>query len=130
MDGESRKEVERIRLENDSKGVLRFLDRTMLENYILFPEAIMAVLNDLEENFSIEEVKKALADADFSESDDVCKVHGANVLKKVFSELSESRHEFNKTRDVPEIVSWLIANNPERLQPLGDFLRKIACINL
>lgn len=130
LDGESRNEVERIRLEDDSKGVLRFLDRAMLENYILFPEAIMAVLNDLEENFSIEEVKKALADADFSESDDVCKVHGANVLKKVFSKLSESRHEFNKTRDVPEIVSWLIANNPERLQPLGDFLRKIACINL
>lgn len=129
LDGESRKEKERSRLEKESDGVLRFLDRTMLENYILFPEAIMAVLNNLDENFSIEEVERAMTDAGFSESDDVSVIHGADVLKKVFSELSEARHEFNKTRDVPEIVSWLITNKPDTLQPLGDFLRKIASLN-
>lgn len=129
LDGESRKDEERSRLEKESNGVLRFLDRTMLENYILFPEAIMAVLNDLDENFCIEEVEGAMTNAGFSESDDVSVIHGADVLKKVFSELSESRHEFNKTRDVPEIVSWLITNKPDTLQPLGDFLRKIASLN-
>ena len=41
---------------------------------------------------------------------------------------AESRQEFNKTRDVPEIISWLIVNNPERLRPLGNFIRNVASL--
>jgi hypothetical protein len=126
LDAESRKEAEIIRLEAESKGVLRFLDRTMLENYILFPEAIMEVLNSLGENVSLEQVEEALKNAGFFGADDFKKVHGSNVLKDIFSRLSESRQEFNKTRDVPEIISWLIVNEPEKLRPLGSFVRSVA----
>ena len=126
LDAETRKEAEIVRLEAESKGVLRFLDRTMLKNYILFPEAIVAVLNSLGENVRLEQVEEALTNAGFSGTDDLSKVHGANVLKNIFSKISETRHEFNKTRDVPEIISWLIVNKPERLRPLGDFLRDVA----
>lgn len=125
LDSETRKEAERTQLEQDSKGALRFLDRPMLENYILFPDGIVAVLNGLGENVTIEHVQNALVNAGFSGDSDVDTIHGANILNTVFSELSETRHEFNKTRDVPEIISWLIANNPESLRPLGNFLRKV-----
>ena len=125
LDSEARKEVERTQLEQDSKGVLRFLDRPMLENYILFPDAIVAVLNGLGENVTIEDVQNALENAGFSGASVVNKIHGANVLNTVFSELSETRHTFNKTRDVPEIISWLIENNAETLRPLGSVLRNV-----
>ena len=129
LDGESRKEEECSRLEKTSKGALRFLDRAMLENYLLFPDAIVAVLNDLGESVTIEQAQKALVNADFPNACDVSKVHGANMLNNVFLELSETRHEFNKTRDVPEMISWLIANDPELLRPLGNFLRNVAALN-
>jgi hypothetical protein len=99
LDGESRKEDERNRLERESGGVLRFLDRTMLENYVLFPEAIVALLNDLGEAVTLEQVKDALRIAGYTGAEDVRAIHGANILKKVFSDLSEARHEFTKTRD-------------------------------
>ncbi len=125
LDSETRKEADCTRLEQESKGVLRFLDRAMLENYILFPDAIVAVLNDLGENLTLEKVQEALANAGVSVSGDVSKVRGAKVLTTIFSELTETRHEFNKTRDVPEIISWLIANKPESLRPLGNCLRGV-----
>ena len=128
LDAESRKDAEIVRLEAESKGVLRFLDRAMLENYILFPEATMEVLNSLGENISLEQVDEALIDAGFSEADDLNKIHGANVLKNIFYKLSESRQEFNKTRDVQEITSWLIANKPEKRRPLGNFIRSVASL--
>jgi predicted ATPase len=128
LDGESRTEAERNQLEQKSNGVLRFLDRIMLENYILFPEAIHDVLNNLGENVSLDNVMLAMKKAGYTEADDVRKVHGAKMLKAVFSDLSGARHEFNKTRDVPEIISWLVENNPDALQPLGKFLRSVAAL--
>jgi len=126
LDGESRTETECSRLTEESQGALCFLARRMLENYLLSPKAIMAVLNGLGESISLEQVKEALANAGFPEGGDESKAHGANVLKAVFSKLSESRHEFRKTRDVPEIVTWLIDNESEWLRPLGDCLRSVA----
>lgn len=125
LDGESRGVEERKRLELESKGVLRFLDRTMLENYVLQPEAIAAVLNNLGEKVTLEEVRRALSESGYSGTEDVRAIHGANILKKLFSDLSGARIEFTKTRDVPEIFSWLLENKPEELKPLGEFLRNV-----
>ena len=126
LDSETRKEADHTQLEQESKGVLRFLDRAMLENYILFPDAILAVLNDLGETLTLEQAQEALANAGISVSGDVSKVHGANTLANVFSALTKIRYQFNKTRDVPENISWLIASKPESLRPLGSFLRSVA----
>ena len=88
LDSETRKEADYTQLEQESKGVLRFLDRAMLESYILFPDAILAVLNDLGETLTLEQAQEALANAGISVSGDVSKVHGANTLANVFSALT------------------------------------------
>jgi hypothetical protein len=94
----------------------------MLENYLLHPQAIVATLAVLELSTNIEDVTSSLT-RNIS-SADAADVDGAKVLKTVFSELSETKLEFRKTRDIPTIVEWLLENDPEYLAPLRSFLRR------
>ena len=123
LDSEKRGAQECLRLEQESNGVLRFLTRTMLENYFLIPDAITAVLNELGEQVEFEIVAAALSKA--IGSSDIVALDGAKILKSIFSELSEARHEFTKTRDVPQLTTWLLTNKPEALEDLRVFLRSL-----
>ncbi|QRX82290.1 AAA family ATPase [Glaciimonas sp. PAMC28666] len=124
LDSELRSSAACAKLEADSNGALRFLKLTMLENYLLVPDAITAVLNDLKELVSLEQVTAALEIAKKNSEG------GANILKQVFSSLSDARHEFKKTRDAPRIVSWILLNSPHELLELGNFLREIVGLNI
>ncbi|WP_180131274.1 ATP-dependent endonuclease [Rhodoferax sp. BLA1] len=123
LDGETHSEEHRRKTEAGSKGKLRFLDRRMLENYLLHPQAIVATLAVLDLSTNIEDVGSSLTRN--IGSADAAEVDGAKVLKAVFSELSEAKLEFRKTRDVPTLVEWLLENDPEYLAPLRSFLRSI-----
>ena len=126
LDGESRDEESRNKLEVSSRGKLRFLDRRMLENYLLQPDAIVAAIHELGQTVSRDEVQGALCGvsglADLQ--GDLSKLDGADILKQLFSDLSGATLEFRKTRDVPVLVSWLLENKPQHLKPLGECLRK------
>lgn len=124
LDSKLRGSAACAKLETDSNGVLRFLKLTMLENHLLVPDAITAVLNDLQELVSVEQVTAAL---EIAKKDSQS---GANILKQVFSTLSDARHEFKKTRDAPQIVSWILLNSPHELLELGNFLREIVGLNI
>ena len=119
--------AERERITAESKGSLRFLPRRMLECYVLEPDAITAQLTALGCATSVEVVDKALTarlGVD-PKSANLVDVHGANVLKDVFSTLSGSTVEFQKTRDVPSLAAWLVRHKPEHLSELRQFLRVV-----
>ena len=127
LDAEDRPQAERERITAESRGSLQFLPRRMLECYVLDAEAITAQLNALGCVTSIDLVDKALTAAlgcDLT-SADLADLHGANVLKHVFSTLSESTIEFQKTRDVPSLAAWLVRHKPEHLGQLRQFLREV-----
>lgn len=123
LDGETRDKKNRDELEKSSGGQLRFLERRMLENYLLHPSAIAAVLKDLGPKATPEKVSELLKDSD--DSQDYGSIDGAAQLAQVFSKLSETTQEFRKTRDVPTLVSWILRNDPDFLAPLRAHLRKI-----
>lgn len=122
LDKESRTTRECSRISKASDGVIHFLKRTMLENYVLDPEAISAVLNELGEDVSIEAVTAELS---LESGDGHQTLHGAQVLSKVFSKLSDARLEFRKTRDTPMLIEWLLVNRPLALKELKEFLRQL-----
>ncbi len=127
LDGETRSSSERQEIERESQGKLQFLDRRMLENYLLHPEAVTATLLELDitttPDIARDMICKALDLPDLTS--DLLEIDGATVLKKVFSELSKASLEFRKTRDVPSIVAWILDNYPEHLAPLRARLRKL-----
>lgn len=122
LDKESRKKAECTRISKESAGVIHFLDRTMLENYVLHPLAIAAVLSELGEVVTADAVKAELSSASVGNSPTV---HGAQVLAGVFSKLSDARLEFRKTRDTPQLIRWLLTNQPAALAELEAFLRQL-----
>lgn len=122
LDKESRKKAECTRISKESAGVIHFLDRTMLENYVLHPLAIAAVLSELGEVVSVDTVEAELSSAS---GENLHTLHGAQVLAGMFSKLSEARLEFRKTRDTPQLIRWLLANQPSALAELEVFLRQL-----
>lgn len=125
LDGESRSLDDRIKITTESKGRLRFLDLRMLENYLLDAEAMAAVLDGLGHTTTLAIVQDALSVQlrRTGASDDLSQVDGASTLASVFTELSSATIEFRKTRDVPELVAWLLDNRPAHLAPLRACLR-------
>lgn len=122
LDGESRPLDRRSQIEASSKGTLRFLDRRMLENYLLHPSAVVASL--LEQGLEIDQVLVTEAMSQKIGISNVCELDGGAVLKALFSEVSDATLEFRKTRDVPILVEWILTNDPEYLGPLRSCLRK------
>lgn len=123
LDGEKRSIESRRAIEASSQGKLRFLDRRMLENYLLHPQAVVAALLELGQTISEDSVRDALCNA-LGLPEDPIEVDGAAALAQVFSALSGTSFEFRKTRDVPFLVTWILQNDPEYLAPLRDCLRK------
>lgn len=132
LDGESRAPEQRLQFERISGGKLRFLDRTMLENYLLDIDAISAVLVELGQPTTPEAVQHALLAALGANAlpRDAATVDGASILKKVFAQLSDARQEFRKTRDVPALVEWVIKEHPDRLEALRICLRRTFSLSL
>ena len=122
LDGETRSKESRDEIENNSDGKLRFLERRMLENYLLHPDAITATILELGTTVNRNIVSDLLTDGLAKTA--LPEIDGAAVLKSIFSELSEATLEFRKTRDVQILIDWILANDPEFLAPLRDCLRK------
>ena len=120
LDAEQRKPDECMRLEEESSGRLRFLERAMLENYLLDSSAIHATLEGLGCVCNRADIALRLSDATKT---NVERADGAKIIADVFSSASLNTQEFRKTRDVPTLFRWLIENRPSHLNPLTDFLR-------
>jgi hypothetical protein len=143
FDREQRTEGERADLASRTLGKVRFLPRRMYENYLLIPEAIQAVLSALPSfqgaPLTAERVKEWLETNggkrtyldEPSERVNITskmwleKVNGAKLLHDLFAQLSENREEYRKTVNSVQLTEWLVANNPDSLAEIKDFLDSI-----
>ena len=120
-------------LRKRSLNPVEFLSQRMYENYLLHPEAIASVLNELDtnqekvvESSDVEVILVESKKAHFPKGiADVSLIDGANVLKDIFPKLSNSRVTFLKTRDSLKLKEWLITNHPESLIEISEILDKI-----
>lgn len=133
LDGENRSPESRRAIEASSQGKLRFLDRRMLENYLLHPQALVAAFLELSQTVTDATVRDALSRAlvVHEQPSVLALLDGAAILQQVFSGLSDASLEFRKTRDVPALVTWILQHDPEYLAPLRDCLRQsfgLSCV--
>jgi energy-coupling factor transporter ATP-binding protein EcfA2 len=132
---------------------VRFLERTLFENYLLIPQAICVVINNYdnvvrEKPITIEDISTWIDknrweakyfEPPFSEADKIAdqqkgfllwaqRVHGAKLLKDLFASLTENRVEFQKvTRDAQhsvELTEWLLEHQPQELEEIRSLLQK------
>ena len=122
LDGETLPRAKREEIEATSNGKLQFLERRMLENYLLHPAAMQATLLELGLSVEIEKIEASLVKA--LGINDLVGADAASALQTSFTELSESKLEFRKTRDVPVMIEWILANDSEFLTPFPECLRK------
>lgn len=125
LDGENRTEREKRALSKKCSEKLKFLSRRMLENFLLHEGAITHLFAALGIYVESERVTEALVQNLNGLSLDSSSVDGAKILSAIVSSLSDATQEFRKTRDVPELVDWLLTNEPDFLNPLRTCLREV-----
>ena len=140
FDQETRSSQERDGLVKKSSGRLHFLPRRMYENYLIDTGALLSVMSELptfqQEGITEEQVRKWLmangGKKEYLETPDeqvdladigwLQKVNAAKLLKHLFLEMSENREEYRKITHSVQLTDWLIANKPEYLDELKNFL--------
>lgn len=140
LDKESSTAQELADLTKELGDRLKFIPRKMYENYLLDADAITNVLNDEiiedENKVSVEQVneliseqrnakflsKKETGKAVLEESVWLENVHAAELLEKLFSDLSDKTVEYKKTTHSVKLTEWLLENKPAKLSELKDFL--------
>jgi len=148
-ENKSNAEIDKLKRERPN---LFFLPRCMYENYLLHPQAITTIINDEYEEYlppeevdaakvSELDVEKILCDKkrqeryfeskefqeeNLKELDWVDQnINAAKLLKDLFSELSENRIEFRKTRHSLKLTEWLLEHEPEQMTELAEFLQGV-----
>lgn len=128
-----------------SKTKLRFLPRRCFECYLIHPEAIAATITELDgrqlstidvETFILQhggDVKyKARSAWKNNLSDPIWlkKVDAANLIADCFSELTENRTEFKKTRDSVQILKKVLSIEPAAIAELTSYVEGLVEVAL
>jgi len=138
FDQEDKTSEEQADIVRRTGPTVRFLPRRMYENYLLDAGAISRVLISLDgehaDQYSVEKVGASLGaeclkgenfrPLPFPGSGDAWRntIHAAKLLKVVFGTLSEHRIRYDKVRDGEALTKDIIANSPDRLGELSQFL--------
>ena len=127
LDREKKSQSEIDQIEKDCAGVVHFLPKAMLEDYLLDADAIAFLLNRAD----ITSIKVAEVLV-IAQSTEACllhplnkqskTLHAAKVLEFVFEQLATV--EYHKTAHGPKIADWLIANKPEAFMEIKEWLGK------
>lgn len=145
FDCENRSEKERVELEKETGRAVRFLPRRMYENYLLNPSAITAVIARIDgfidegaDPITVDQVEDWLnlkggdrkylpprVKAEPLSEDWLREVHGAKLLKDLFSDLSKTRVQYLKVEYGEELTRWILDNASEDLREVGDLLGSI-----
>jgi predicted ATPase len=115
---------------------IRFTGRRMYENYLLNPHAIAAVMSaipdfrptnpiiaEAEVATWIDEHKLTFYDTPPKAGEDWREtVHGANLLKSCFKELSDGRIPYEKVEYGEQLTEWIIGHSPDDLSAIKNTL--------
>lgn len=139
LDGDQKRMVvdQKRNLEHAFGTQVHFIDRRCYENYLIHPDAIVAVLNSMP-SFAGAAVNSAQVtkwlmengqDAQFRASahsvlskDWLVEVDAAKLLNALFQDLSSSRDIFRKPLHSVSLTKWLIANDAAFLSELIDYV--------
>ncbi len=114
-------------LEIDCKGIVYFLPKIMLEDYLLDVDAIASVISkESGSQISSESVATAIAEAAKNKSSLLnplkpggTELHAAKVLIFIFEHFAAP--QYHKTAHGPKIAEWLLTNKPEAFTELKDW---------
>jgi AAA ATPase domain/AAA domain, putative AbiEii toxin, Type IV TA system len=131
LDREGRKQTEMDDLVRQSGGLIKFLPRATYENYLLDSDAISSILSEEMQGggVSVDQVgmwmKARVNLADKKETAEWLRdANGAKILDELFNDLSEARHTYRKTTHSAALTKWLLANKPEALSELCQYVRE------
>lgn len=134
FDREGKDEKQIAELEHRCQGKGHVLPRRMTENYLLSPAAIASVLRDLgEADVKSEEVNALLQklapnhmprNVEFEYGCEAYfkNIHGADLLKAVFNEVSEARHGYGKVRHGVMILKAVFEMEPNSIDELVEYV--------
>jgi hypothetical protein len=129
LDREARSDAEVQRIKDECGGIVHFLPKTMLEDYLLDADAIAMVLSRINDtDITTVQVGEALVKAQNETScclepmkPNATAQHAAKVLNSMFQALAKS--EYQKTKHGPELVQWLLDNKPGHFDELHDWFK-------
>lgn len=132
LDKEKRTDRAMDEIMNETGGAVSFLDRSMIENYLINPSAIADVLAttaELGQHHEKEVIESWIRSRGNAQeyrastlepfSDQwLSHVDGARLLRDLFLEFTNNTIEFRKTDHCEALVSSIISNQPQFLEPL------------
>lgn len=130
FDSEAHTEKFKTDLIKRSKGLVHFLDRRMYENYLLIPEEIASLLNELESGrekpIDAKEIKKFICDNHkgsdpFSEKW-LREVDGASLLHKTFNHFTDNRFPYEKVLYGTALTKRILHSDATRLQEIFELI--------
>ena len=132
LDRDGRPKTQCEKIEKESMGLIHFLARPMLEDYLLRPAAIAELIRErtgivvsADEVTAKLETAKLIADCWIEPKAKTSELHAAKALKYVCHELTDGKLEYSKTRDGPALVEHLLRFEPDGLIQLKELLRTV-----
>lgn len=137
LDSEDRTDTQRQDLVRRSSGKVHFLPRRMFENYLLFADAIAASIN---EEFGLRSLTASVDEAwvqtwldehvgEFVKGGEsrsqLSWCDAPKLLSEMFKAAPGGPLSYEKTTHSVAIFRWLLANKPDRLQELQDFVASL-----
>jgi len=130
LDREGKQSSEIERLIREGQGILHFLPKAMIEDYLLVPEAVQSVLNSYYScATTLQEVQNLMARAIAEPENGInprnpagSPPHAAKVLNHVFVEVGGANATYKKTTHGPMIADWILTNQPEAFAELVSWL--------
>ena len=136
FDREGRTDSKREELAKNSKGLINFIPRRTYENYLLNPRAIAVVLSEADKELGTEITEEAVTKwvgengqkneyYDSNQGNWIEAVHGAKLMKDLFTSLSDTRVEYDKVKHGTKLTDWIIQNAPSDFDELAAYLKAL-----
>ena len=124
-------------LRKRSKNAVDFLPRRTYENYLISPEAVSAIIAEscgeivspdnisawLEANGGDSKFEAAKEWTDDKKGAGwLTRVHGAEFLRDLFSDVTESKLSYDKVIHSVKLTEWLLRHNPDHLKGLVEYV--------
>lgn len=129
LDREDRRPEQIEALSQNTAGLVQFLPRTMIEDYLAIPDAISAIIfleykiatNPVEIREAIERAKVEKRNRVRPDSQGNSPLHYAKILKEVFENFAGPGNEYEKARHGPLLANWILENCPENFEELRQW---------
>ena len=143
LDQETRTNTEMGELKKISGGMIRFLPRRTYENYLLSSKAIAGAFSKTMETFQKkplspiqvqgwidtngEQPKYFKSGTPEKANSDLWKqrINTPKFLIDLVAALSETQENFDKLRDSIALTEWILANDPQELEELSEYLKTL-----